>query len=49
LAAVEGVDEDTFYEIRSLGPDQYSVVSVLENVASHDHEHVEQIEKTMSR
>jgi uncharacterized damage-inducible protein DinB len=46
LASFQGVDEATFYEMRSLGHDQYSVISVLENIASHDHEHLEQIEKT---
>ena len=46
LTALQGVDEATFYEMRSLGHEQYSVISVLENIASHDHEHLEQIEKT---
>jgi uncharacterized damage-inducible protein DinB len=47
-SAVAGVDESTFYEMRTLGREQYSVVSVLENVASHDHEHLEQIVKTVA-
>ncbi len=47
-ALLDGVDEATFYELRALGREQYSVVSVLENVASHDHEHLEQIAKTLS-
>ena len=46
LTALEGVDEVAFYEMRSLGHEQYSVISVLENVASHDHEHLEQLQKT---
>lgn len=46
-SAVEGVDESTFYEMRALGKDQYSVMSVLENVADHDHEHLGQIAKTI--
>jgi uncharacterized damage-inducible protein DinB len=46
-SAVDGVDEDAFYEVRSLGKDQYSVMSVLENVADHDHEHLGQIAKTI--
>jgi uncharacterized damage-inducible protein DinB len=45
LKLVEGVDEATFYELRALGKEQYSIVSILENVASHDHEHLEQISK----
>jgi uncharacterized damage-inducible protein DinB len=48
LKLVAGVDEATFYELRALGKEQYSIVSVLENVASHDHEHLEQISKTLS-
>ena len=48
LKLIDGVDEATFYELRSLGKEQYSIVSVLENVASHDHEHLEQISKTLA-
>ena len=48
LALVEGVDESTFYDVRSLGTSQYSVMSVLENVADHDHEHLGQIAKTLA-
>ena len=48
LKLVDGVDEGTFYELRALGKEQYSIVSVLENVASHDHEHLEQISKTLA-
>ncbi len=47
-SAVDGVDEATFYEVRALGKDQYSVMSVLENVADHDHEHAGQIERIMA-
>lgn len=48
VALLDGIDEATFYELRVLGREQYSVVSVLENVASHDHEHLEQIAKTLA-
>jgi len=48
LSLVDGIDEATFYELRALGNEQYSVVSVLENIASHDHEHLEQISKTLA-
>jgi uncharacterized damage-inducible protein DinB len=47
-SAVDGVDEATFYDVRSLGKDQYSVMSVLENVADHDHEHTGQVERIMA-
>jgi uncharacterized damage-inducible protein DinB len=47
LSLLDGVDEGAFYELRALGKEQYSIVSVLENVASHDHEHLEQISKTL--
>ena len=49
LALVDGVEEATFYDLRALGKEQYSVLSVLENIASHDHEHVEQLRKTLAR
>jgi len=48
LRSLGGVDEDTFYELRTLGHEQYSIVSVLENVTMHDHEHREQIAKTLA-
>lgn len=48
VGMLNGVDEGTFYELRALGREQYSVVSVLENIASHDHEHLEQITKTIA-
>lgn len=48
MTLLDGIDESTFYELRALGKEQYSVVSVLENVASHDHEHLEQISKTLA-
>jgi hypothetical protein len=48
LGLIEGVDETTFYDLRALGKEQYSVVSVLENVAAHDHEHMGQIAKTLA-
>lgn len=44
LAAVEGVDEDTFYRLGGSGQ-EYSVVSVLENVHQHDEEHRAQVER----
>src|SRR5207249_3165213 len=33
MSLLAGMDENTFYELRALGKEQYSVVSVLENVA----------------
>ena len=44
LAAIEGVDEETFYQLRRVGHEEYSVLSVLENVALHDREHAAQVE-----
>ena len=48
VSLLDGVDEATFYDMRSLGTNQYSVMSVLENVADHDHEHLGQITKTLA-
>jgi len=35
---------ETFYELKKVGHEEYSVLSVLENVASHDREHAAQIQ-----
>lgn len=48
LTALEHLENDprapeTFYELKRVGHEEYSVISVLENVANHDHEHAEQI------
>ncbi len=43
LAALEGVDEESFYRLRTVGHEEYSVFSVLENAAHHDREHAEQV------
>ena len=48
LALLQDASEDTFYEIRSLGHEEYSVLSLLENVALHDREHAAQIEQIMA-
>ena len=47
LAAIEGVDEETFYQLERVGHEEYSVISVLENVALHDREHAAQVEAIM--
>ena len=43
LEAIDGIDEAAFYQLRMLGREEYSVLSVLENVAHHDREHGEQV------
>lgn len=43
LAAARDVTEDDFYRIERLGREEYSVLSILENAAAHDHEHAGQI------
>lgn len=53
VASVEGVDEETFYALKTLRTQEqeygqdYSVLSVLENVAMHDREHAAQIRSTL--
>jgi hypothetical protein len=47
VGAIEGVDEATFYDLKAVGREQYSVLSVMENAAAHDREHLEQIERTL--
>jgi uncharacterized damage-inducible protein DinB len=48
IASLDGASEDNFYEVQRLGHEEYSILSVLENVASHDREHAEQIKKTVA-
>ncbi len=43
LGALEGVQEELFYRLRSVGHEEYSVLSVLENVVNHDREHEAQV------
>ena len=43
LSALEGVGEDAFYEVKKMGHEEYSILSVLENVSNHDREHADQI------
>jgi hypothetical protein len=47
-AAINGVDEEAFYRLVPPGRNEYSVLSLLENIADHDAEHAEQI-KTISK
>jgi uncharacterized damage-inducible protein DinB len=50
VAVLEGVGhvkEEDFYRLQTIGHEEYSVLSILENVASHDREHAEQISKTI--
>lgn len=46
-ALVSATDEN-FYHLQRFGHDEYSVASVLENVANHDREHAEQIRRTLT-
>lgn len=48
LNAVEIAPEDGFYDLRRMGHEEYSVFSVLENVANHDIEHAHQISATLT-
>ena len=41
--ACDGVDEEHFYLLRKIGPQDYSVLSILENCADHDREHARQV------
>lgn len=46
LDGIDRVKEEDFYRLQTIGHEEYSVLSILENVASHDREHAEQIQKT---
>ena len=43
----DGVDDETLYRLTPLGANDYSVLSVLENDADHDHEHLQQIQRLL--
>jgi uncharacterized damage-inducible protein DinB len=49
VAAVDAVDEEAFYRFARYGGLDYSVLSALENAASHDREHASQIRETLTR
>ncbi len=46
--AIEGVDEETFYTLRVVGHEEYSIISLIENVTLHDREHGPQIQDIVS-
>jgi rhodanese-related sulfurtransferase/uncharacterized damage-inducible protein DinB len=46
--ALTSATEENFYQLQRFGHDEYSVASVLENVANHDREHAEQIRRTLA-
>jgi hypothetical protein len=48
LRATEGIDEETFYKLQQAGHEEYSFLSVLENVELHDREHAAQIERILA-
>jgi hypothetical protein len=41
------VKKEDFYRLQAIGHEEYSVLSILENVASHDREHADQIRRTI--
>jgi hypothetical protein len=52
MAVLDGighVKEEDFYRLQTIGHDEYSVLSILENDAAHDREHAEQILKTVAK
>lgn len=48
LAALEGVDEETFYRVAPIGHEEYSVLSLLQNEANHEREHGGQITEILA-
>jgi hypothetical protein len=48
LAALDGVDEETFYRLGRIGHEEYSVLSILENEASHGREHATQLRSILA-
>ena len=48
LRMVDGIDDQTLVRLSVIGREEYSPLSVLENVAAHDHEHVGQIQELVA-
>jgi phosphinothricin acetyltransferase len=48
LAMIDGIDDDTLYRLVRIGHEEYSPLSVLENIALHDREHRAQIAELLS-
>ncbi|MCH8026356.1 MAG: DinB family protein [Chloroflexi bacterium] len=48
LAAIDGIDEESFYQLQTVGHEEYSVLSLLENVALHDREHGPQVREILA-
>ncbi len=46
-ALADGIDDETLYRLVRFGHEEYSPLSVLENVASHDRDHQAQIAELM--
>ena len=46
-SALEDVTEESLYTVRSVGHEEYSVLSLLENIAHHDGEHTGQIREIL--
>lgn len=48
LTAIDGIDEEVFYKLETAGHEEYSFISLLENVALHDTEHAPQISEILA-
>lgn len=48
VAAIDGVDEESFYRLQTVGHEEYSILSLLENVALHDREHAPQVQEILA-
>lgn len=49
VTAIGGVDEETFYRLGTVGHEEYSVLSLLENVVLHDKEHAPQVKDILAK
>ena len=48
LEAISSVQEKDFYRLQTIGHEEYSVLSILENEINHEREHATQIARTVS-
>jgi len=48
LSAVNGIAEDDFYTLKTIGLEEFSPLSAIENAATHDREHLEQVHSILA-
>lgn len=48
IGAFDSVDEEPFYRLATVGREEYSILSLIENESMHEHEHAAQIKSILA-